>query len=54
MAGSADRGDTAQQHATGIISIVVVVVIKISRAPIYRTRREHRALYTNTNNSGAV
>ena len=60
MAGSADTGDTVHQHATGIISIVVVVVvvvvvvIKTSRAPIYRTRWEHRALYTNTNNSGAV
>ena len=53
MAGSADTGETAQQHATGIISIVVVVVviIKISRAPIYRTRWELRAFYNNTNNT---
>ena len=36
----------------GLVHKTIIIIIKrISRAPIYRTRWEHRALYNNTNNS---
>ena len=28
---------------------MIIIMKRISRVPIYRTRREHRALYNNTN-----
>ena len=31
------------------IIIIMIIIKRISRAPIYRTRWEHRALYNNTN-----
>ena len=34
------------------VTIIIIIIIKrISRAPIYRTRWEHRALYNNTDNT---
>ena len=31
--------------------IIIIIVKRISRAPIYCTRWEYRALYNNTNNT---
>ena len=30
-------------------SVIIIIIKMISRAPIYRTRWVHRALYSNTN-----
>ena len=30
--------------------IIIIIKKRISRAPIYHTKWEHRALYNNTNN----
>ena len=32
---------------------IIIIIKRISRAPIYRTRWEHRALYNNTDNTHA-
>ena len=32
---------------------VIIIIKKISRAPIYHTRWQHRALYNNTNHTHA-
>ena len=31
--------------------IIIIVIKRISRAPIYHTRWQHRALYNNTNHT---
>ena len=31
--------------------LIIIIVKRISRAPIYCTRWEHRVLYNNTNNT---
>ena len=31
--------------------IIIIMIKRIPRVPIYRTRWEHRALYQNTNNT---
>ena len=31
------------------LCIIIIIIKRISTAPIYRTRWEHRALYNNTN-----
>ena len=33
------------------IIIIIIIIKRISRAPIYRTRWEHRALYNNITKS---
>ena len=33
-----------------LIMIIIIIIKSISRASIYRTRWEHRAIYRNTNN----
>ena len=33
------------------IIIIIIIIKKISRAPIYHTRWQHRALYNNTNHT---
>ena len=32
-----------------MMMMIIIIIKRISRAPIYRTRRELRALYNNTN-----
>jgi len=32
-------------------SVTIIIIKRISKAPIYRTRWEHRALYNNTDNT---
>ena len=40
------------QHANFALSKMIIIIIKIiSRAPIYHTRWQHRALYNNTNHT---
>ena len=34
-----------------IIIIIIIIIKRISGAPIYRTKWEHRALYSNANNT---
>ena len=36
-----------------VIIIIIIIIKRISRAPIYCTRWEHRALYNNANNTHA-
>ena len=33
-----------------LLLIMIIIIKRISRASIYRTRWEHRAIYKNTNN----
>ena len=33
------------------IIIIIIIIKRISRAPIYHTRWQHRALYNNTNHT---
>ena len=37
--------------SSAVKETVIIIIKKISRAPIYCTRCEHRALYNNTNNT---
>ena len=30
---------------------IIIIIMRISRAPIYHTRWQHRALYNNTNHT---
>ena len=34
-----------------LIIIIIIIIKRISRAPIYRTRWEHRVLFNNTSNT---
>ena len=39
---------------TGVLLLLLIIIIKrISRAPIYHTKWQHRALYNNTNHTHA-
>ena len=33
------------------LKLIIIIIKRISRAPIYRTRWEHRAFYNNTDNT---
>ena len=41
---------TAGFVCSGFVLIIIIIIKRISRAPIYRTRL-HRALYNNTNHT---
>ena len=50
MVVRADQQHDHLCHQENIIIIIIIIIIKmISRVPIYRTKWEHRALYTNAN-----
>ena len=51
LAKSLSSLTTVGLASTGIIIIIITIIKRISRAPIYRTRWEHRALYNNTNDT---
>ena len=36
---------------TGEIGTLIIIIKRISRAPIYHTRWQHRTLYNNTNHT---
>ena len=38
---------------TSLLLIIIIIIKRISRAPIYHTRWQHRALYNNTNHTHA-
>ena len=35
------------------MNIIIIIIKRISRAPIYHTKWQHRALYNNTNHTHA-
>ena len=64
LAGHGEAADAGSLHCQtgrpekvgtgcgGMQLIIIIIIIKrISRAPIYRTRWEHRALFNNTSNT---
>ena len=43
------KRNAAKRKLTTCLGYIIIIIIKrISRAPIYRTRWDHRALYNNT------
>ena len=38
---------------TSLLLIIIIIIKRISRAPIYHTKWQHRALYNNTNHTHA-
>ena len=34
-----------------VLCTIIIIIMKISRAPVYHTRWQHRALYNNTNHT---
>ena len=41
-------------YAQATVTVIIIIIIKrISRAPIYHTKWQHRALYNNTNHTHA-
>ena len=45
-----DRGMlTSRLDLIQVLEIIIIIIKRISRAPIYHTRWQHRALYNNTN-----
>ena len=38
-------------HVSIVIHGIIIIIKRISRVPIYRTRWEHRALYNNINDT---
>ena len=48
----ADLGATGNREAEGgwctVVIIMIIIIKRISRAPINHTRRQYRALYNNT------
>ena len=36
-----------------IFGVIIIIIKRISRAPIYHTKWQHRALYNNTNHTHA-
>ena len=45
------KGSLASWPEKIVITMMIIVIKRISRPPIYRTRWECRALYSNTNNT---
>ena len=37
-----------------LIIIIIIIIKRISRAPIYHTKWQHRALYNNTNHGKKI
>ena len=34
-----------------VLCTIIIIIMRISRAPVYHTRWQHRALYNNTNHT---
>ena len=45
------RAGLSDRMAIGPDVMIIIMIKRISRAPIYRTRWEHREPYNNTNNT---
>ena len=51
IAKNKTKKNAAKRKLTTCLGYIIIIIKRISRAPIYCTRWEHRALYNNTNNT---